>query len=430
MNSKFDRMKAILVSSIGGGLEIYDFTIYVFFAPILAVLFFPPENNLVSLLNTFTIFAVGYFSRPLGAIIFGHYGDKFGRKKGMLISIAIMATSTVLIGLLPTYATIGIAAPILLVILRFFQGFAVGGDLPGAITFVAEYVDDRRRGLACSLVYCAVNLGILLASAMGALLTSLLPHEYLISWGWRVAFILGLMIGVVGLYLRSKIAETPYFNRLEQTQDILRTPLVHLFRIHTREVLQGIGLVWLFAVIIAQIFLYMPTYLHTTSHLKLNSALIVNSLNVLVFSLCIPFLGHLSDKIGRKPIILITALLFVILTYPLYTLLNNDHFSIQMIALISFAILSSGIVGTVPSALAEMFSTHVRYSGVAVSYNIGFAIFAGLTPVIATYLLYKVQFSQAPSFNLIFSAVIAFIAALIMKERSRKSLLTPQKLYD
>lgn len=427
MITKFDRVKAILLASVGGGLEIYDFTIYVFFAPILAVLFFPSKNNLVSLLNTFAVFAIGYFSRLVGALIFGHYGDKFGRKKGMLISITIMLISTVLIGLLPTYETIGISAPILLIILRFFQGFAMGGDLPGAITFVAEYVDDHKRGLACSLVYCAVNLGLLLASAASALLTSLLPHEYLMSWGWRIAFIFGMVIGIVGFYFRSKIAESPYFNRLEQTKNIVSAPLVHLFRIHSKEILQGIGLVWLFAVIIAQIFLFMPTYLHTVSHFKLNTVLIINSLNVLVFSLCIPLIGHLSDKIGRRPIILVAAFLFVIFSYPLYTLLNNDNFVIEMIALSSFTILSAGIIGTVPSALAEMFSTHVRYSGVAVSYNIGFAIFAGLTPVIATYLLYKLQFSQAPSFNLIFSAIITFIAALIMKERSQKPLITRKK---
>lgn len=430
MTAKAQRTKAILVSSIGGGLEIYDFTIYVFFAPILASLFFPPENNLLALLNTFAVFAVGYFSRPLGAIVFGHYGDKFGRKKGMLIAIAVMALSTVFIGLLPTYVTIGIAAPILLVVFRFFQGFAVGGDLPGAITFVAEYAEDRKRGFACSLVYCAVNLGLLLASAVVALLTSLLSHQQLMLWGWRVAFFLGLIIGVAGFYLRNKVAETPYFNRLEQTQDIIKAPLIHLFRIHSREVLQGVGLVWLFAVIIAQIFLFMPTYLHTITHIELNSALIINSVNILVFSLCTPLVGYVSDKMGRRPVILIVSLLFLLLTYPLYTMLLSKNFIIELIALFTFAVLAAGIIGTVPSALSEMFSTHVRYSGVAISYNIGIAIFAGLTPVIATYLLYRFHFSQAPSFNLIFAALITFVTASLMKEGSQKSLYNHKKILN
>jgi len=423
MTEKLSRTKAILISSIGGGLEMYDFTIYVFFAPILAMLFFPPQNNLIPLLNTFVIFAVGYFARPLGAIVFGHYGDRFGRKKGMLVSIAIMAISTVLIGLLPTYAAIGIAAPICLVVLRFFQGIAVGGDLAGAITFVAEYADNGKRGLACSFVFCAVNFGLLLASAIGALLTSLLSHEALIFWGWRLAFILGLLIGIIGLYLRSRVAETPYFSRLEHNHDVLKVPLLHLFRMHSVRILQGIGLVWLFSVIIAQVFLYMPTYLFTVAHLKMDTALIVNSVNILIFSLCIPLAGYLSDKIGRKSIILIAAFLFVIFAYPLYILLNSSNFIVMFAALISFAILSAAIVGTVPSALTEMFPTHVRYSGVAFSYNISCALFAGLTPVFVTYLLYKLEFSQAPFLNLVFGAIVTFITAVSVKERGKKSLI-------
>ncbi len=416
------RAKAVLVSSIGGGLEIYDFTVYVFFAPILGALFFPSGNNFITLLDTFAVFAVGYFARPLGAIIFGHFGDKAGRKKGMLLSIAIMAISTVGIGLLPSYASIGIMASILLVILRFLQGFAVGGDLPGAITFVAEYAEPNKRGLYCSYVYCAVNIGILIASLIGAILTTSLSHEHLVSWGWRIAFFLGLFIGVVGFYLRSKISETPYFNRLEQTQDIIKMPLLHLFKIHFKQLMQGIGLVWLFAVIISQIFLYMPSYLKTVNHIDLSTALIMNSLNILVFSLCIPLMGYLSDKVGRKPVIITTAFLFAIFTYPLYTLLISPNLIIEIIALFCFAVLSASIVGTMPATLSEMFSTHVRYSGVAISYNIGFAIFAGLTPVIATYLLYKLHFPQAPSFNLILSAIIALITAIGIKEGSRKSL--------
>lgn len=416
------RAKAVLVSSIGGGLENYDFILYVFFAPLFAILFFPAENEFVVLLNTLAIFAIGYFARPIGAIFFGHYGDRFGRKKGMLVSLAIMGISTVLIGLLPTYATIGIAAPIFLLILRICQGFSIGGDLPGAITFVAEYADDHKRGFACALVFFAVNIGLLMASAVAALVTSLLSHEQLVSWGWRVGFLLGIVIAVVGFYLRSKIAETSYFNRLEQAEDIATFPIIHLFRIHQREVLQGVGLVWLFAVIIAQVFLYMPTYLNIEIHFELHTALILNSINGVIFALCIPVMGYLSDKFGRKPVILITAILFILLSYPLYTLLSHGNMTIEIMALACFAIMAAGIVGVVPSTLAELFPTHVRYSGVAISYNISFAIFAGLTPVVATYLLYKLQFPQAPSFNLIIAALVAVIAALTMKEGSKKPL--------
>jgi MHS family proline/betaine transporter-like MFS transporter len=416
---ELQRAKAVAVASI---LEIYDFTLYIFFAPIIAQLFFPHGNSWVAMLETFAIFAIGYFSRPLGAVIFGHYGDKLGRRKGLLITIVLMATTTTAIGLLPTYSAIGIAAPLLLVILRFLQGIAIGGDLPGAITFVAEYADDKKRGLLCSLVYCGVNIGLLLASAIGALLISVLSQAQLMAWGWRVAFVFGIVVGFVGFYLRRKMADTPHFIHLEKTRALAKLPLLQLFRESTPQVLRSIGLAWLFAVIIAQVFLFMPSYLHTTNHFPLSKALLLNSINVLLFSLCIPFVGYLSDKIGRKPVNLVTATLFVVFTYPLYTWLSQPNFVFEIIAMNCFAVLAAGIVGTVPSAWAEMFPTSVRYSGVGVAYNIGFAIFAGLTPVIATYLLYTLHQPQAPSYNLIVSAIMAFIAALTMQDGSCKPL--------
>ncbi len=417
------KTKAVLISSIGGGLENYDFILYVFFAPIFAQLFFPVKNNFLSLLNALAIFAIGYLARPIGGIVFGHYGDKFGRKRGMLISITIMAIATVAIGCLPTYATIGVAAPILLVIFRILQGFAIGGDLPGAISFVAEYSDNHKRGLSCSTVFFAVNVGLLLSSAVAALTTSLLTHEHLISWGWRIGFFLGLIIAVVGFYLRSKIAETAYFKTLEQNEDILKNPVRHLFRIHYSEVMQGVGLVWLFAVLIAQVFLYMPTFLDTEAHVHLNTALILNSYNVVIFALFIPIMGYLSDKVGRKPIIFSSAFLILLASYPLYTLLTHASLIMKIVGLNCFGILAAGIVGTVPTTLAELFPTHVRYSGIAISYNIGFAIFAGSAPVVATYLIYKLHFAEAPSFNIIVAAIMALIAAVKMKEGSGKTLL-------
>jgi len=415
-------LRAVTVASIGGGLELYDFTIYVFFAPILAGLFFPHGNSSTALIETFAIFAVGYFSRPLGGILFGHYGDKMGRRKGLIYTIVLMALSTAFIGLLPTYHSIGILAPLLLVILRFLQGIAVGGDLPGAVTFVAEYASDHKRGLLCGFIYCGVNVGLLLASGIGALLTLLLTHEQLIAWGWRLGFILGIAVGAVGFYLRSKLTDTPYFNRLAQEKSRIKIPLFQLFHESAKPVLQGIGLVWLFAVIIAQLFLYMPTYLSTVSQLKLTTALMMNSINILLFSICIPWVGYISDKVGRKPIIVGVALLFIVTSYPLYTVINMPSFILQMIALNCFGLLAAGIVGVMPATLAELFPTNVRYSGIGVSYNIGFAIFASLTPMVATVLLYHLQDVQAPSYNLILSAVVALFAAITIKDMSRQSL--------
>lgn len=419
---KFSKVRAITIASIGSGLEVYDFSIYIFLAPIIAELFFPQTNYFASLLLTFTIFAVGYFSRPLGAVLFGHYGDKTGRKAGLVVTIVLMAISTALIGLLPTFKTIGILAPLLLVALRFLQGVAVGGDLPGAITFTAEYVSSKNRGFACSLIFLSVNTGLLLASAMGGLLAYLLSHEQLLGWGWRLAFLLGIILGVVGFYLRKKIADTPYFQQLAELQAQVKLPLLQLLKENIKQVLQGIGLVWLLAIVIAQLFLYMPTYLNTITHLNLQTALLINSANILVFSLCIPLVGYLSDRIGRKPIIVITAFLFITLSYPLYISLNHAGLAEKIAALNYFAFLAAGIVGTVPSTLAELFPTQTRYSGVGIAYNISFAIFAGLTPVIATFLIEQLQQAQAPSYNLMAGALAAFIVGIMLTETSKKPL--------
>lgn len=417
-------LRAVMVASIGGGLELYDFTIYVFFAPIIAELFFPHGNSTAALIETFAVFAIGYIARPLGGVLFGHYGDKIGRKKGLIYTIALMALSTAFIGLLPTYNSVGILAPLLLVTLRFLQGIAVGGDLPGAITFVAEYAGEHRRGLLSGFIYCGVNIGLLLASVMGAFITLVLTHEQLTHWGWRIAFLLGIVIGAVGFYLRRKLADTPHFNQLEKKERLSKIPVLQLFRQKTKSVLQSMGLAWLFAVIIAQIFLYMPTYLTSVSHVKLTTALMINSANLLLFSLCIPLVGHVSDKIGRKPIIITTAILFMVLSYPLYTMMNTSSLILKMTALICFGLLAAGIVGVMPATLAEMFPTHVRYSGVGVSYNIGFAMFASSTPLIATELLARFHIAQAPSYNLIISALVTLMVAFTIQDKSQKSLET------
>lgn len=420
--------RAILISSIGGGLELYDFTIYVFFAPIIAKLFFPLEQNLLSLINTFAVFAIGYLARPIGAFFFGHYGDRLGRKKGMLLAITLMVIATGGIGCLPGYASIGVAAPLILILLRFVQGIAISGDLPGALTFVSEYTSSNNRGLYCGLLFCAVNLGIVLASAVGAILTSLLSHAQLLSWGWRIGFILGIGIGVLGFYLRATVEETPSFKLLQEEKAIVRHPIYHLIKTHWRHTIIGIGLIWFFAVVITQVFLYMPTFLNTARHLPLNQALFLNVFSLFIFSLLIPVAGWISDKVGRRIVIIVIAILFIMLSYPLYTLLLSPNLIVIAMGLLFLAILSAGIIGTAPATLTELFPTHIRYSGVAVSYNIAHAIFAGLTPVMATFLLYKFSFGQAPSFNLILAASVGLLMAVLSRSQPATMALIQKEI--
>jgi len=417
-----DKIKALLLSSLGAGLEVYDFTIYVFLAPVLATLFFPAHNESISLLNSFAVFAIGYFSRPLGAMIFGHFGDKHGRKTGMLISIAIMGISTLSIGCLPTYSEVGIFAPILLILCRFLQGFALGGDLPGAITFMAEYSGENQRGLFCSLIFCAVNLGLLIASMMSASLSVMLSHEALVSWGWRIPFLFGMVIAVVGYYLRTQIEETPYFLKLTAAQHIIKIPLKELFQFEKKEVFMGIGLVWTYAVINAQIYLHMPTFLHTVNGLSLTKALIINSINILFFCLCIPLMGLLTDKIGRRTVLKTAATFFILGSFPVYFLVISSHPLFILLGLMIFSIFSAGVIGALPAALSELFSTHVRYSGIAIAYNIGFAIFAGLTPLLLTFLLYQFHNPKVVSLNLLVGGFITLIVTFFMPKTRELSL--------
>ncbi len=413
-------IRIVAVTCIGGGLEMYDFMIYAFFAPILAALFFPNTNHLVSLIEVFSVFAAGYLARPLGAIFFGHYGDKKGRKKGLLLTIIIMAIATGLMGLLPTYAMVGIWAPIGLVFLRCLQGFAVGGDLPGAITFINEHAPNQKRGFLCSLVMCGVNLGLLLASFI-SVLTSLLSHAELISWGWRLGFILGMGIAFLGYYLRRKISDTPYFLQLaaDPSQQV-KAPVAFLFKHYSWKILQGFAMVWLFSITIG-LFIYLPSYLQTILHFTSKFALPLSSVSILLFALSIPLWGLLSDNIGHKTLHIVIAILFIILAYPLYKLIASNDLTLQITALFMLSILSGALPGNATTLLAELFVTKIRYSGVGVAYNLN-VILGGFTPLIATYLIYHFHLVEAPSFYLILGALISLLAGLTVQDKTQQAL--------
>jgi MFS family permease len=401
-------IKRVSITSIGGGLEMYDFVIYVFFAPILGKLFFPHDSQFISLLSVYGIFTIGYLSRPIGGILFGHYGDKKGRKNGLLLSIALMGFSTLFIGILPTYQQIGITAPILLIVFRIIQGLAVGGDLPGAITYISETSPSANKGLNCAWVFCGVNVGILVASGIAATISILLSTEQLTVWGWRLAFLLALILIIVGYFLRRDLDESQDFINLPRKIIKKSTPLLSLLT--TREffnILRGLGVTWLFAVIIAQCYLYMPHFLVISHSLQLSHALWLNSLALIIFSFFIPIMGHLSDKIGRKKILSIASLLIIVTTYPIYHMLTHGF---VIYGVIIMAIITATFIGPSIIFLAGLFTTESRFTGVGVSYNVGFAIFGGLTPIAATIILHYSHDSRSISYNLIIAALVALVA--------------------
>ncbi len=407
--------KIIFLASLGGALEFYDFIIYVIFAPMISQIFFPETDKLASLMKIYAIFAIGYLIRPIGGIAFSHFGDKYGRKKTFIFSVVLMAVPTVVIGLLPTYEHVGVWASILLVLMRMLQGLSIGGEIPGAITFTCEHVNPRSRGLACGVIFCFLNLGIFLGAAISLLLTSLLTKEQLLSYGWRIPFLVGGLLGVFSFYIRKQMTESPLFMVFKEQQERERIPFIEAITLYWRQIMQGVGITCLGAVVINLLFLYMPTYLSTILSYPKEEATLFNTINLFFYSCLLVFFSWLADRVGRKAILLTGAIGFILFGYILFAILSIQTTQALVIALSLLAILSSSIM-VYPSVLAELFPTSIRYTGIAISYNIAFAFFGGLTPLIATYLVESFANILAPSFYLICSAVLCSFAAMTIKQ--------------
>jgi len=412
----FASLKVLLAASVGGGLEMYDFVIYIFFAPTIATLFFPKDNAFTGMLATFSVFAIGYIVRPIGGIIFGYLGDKTGRKRWLIISLILMGSMTVLIGCIPTYQHIGVAAPLLLILFRLLQGIALGADLPGAITFVTEHSEPSSRGLNASVVFLGVNFGMLLASLVAALVTNFFDPLQMAAWGWRIAFWLSAVLVTVGFYLRRGLPESKIFLHVIEEKQIEKNPFMSLFRwADIPLLLVGILFVGFHAVVILQNFTLMPGFLHQYAATSMDQGLMLNTLSLFIFSVLIPLMGFLSDRIGRRAILLVGSGLWLICAYPLYELLITPILINKIIALLIIDVLSALIVGAVPVLLAELFKTSRRYSGVAFTYDVGFAIGGGLTPLIVLLLGQTFHNSAFVSLNIVAIAVVCFIIALLSK---------------
>lgn len=413
--------RIVFAASLGGGLEVYDFVIYIFFAPILSKLFFPNDDHLMGLLSTFLVFSAGFVTRPLGGLIFGFYGDRFGRKNGLVVTLLLMGLSTIIIGCLPTYHQIGVLAPIMLTILRLIQGLAIGGDLPGALTFVGEMSPIHHRGMNCAWIYFGINAGNLIACAVAGLITFAFSELHLIAWGWRVGFWLGAVILLIGLYCRSKLDESSLFLILKQRKLLLTHPTIKLFnRENWGMLLCGFGIVGFWAVIVGQLFLYMPTFLHAIYGVTMHNALFYNTSNLIIFTLLIPVFGRLSDLWSRKKLVLIIAIAFLLFVYPSYYLMKEHYIFIGFTIL---SILSAAFTGAVPAMLPEIFPTNIRYSAIALVYNVGFAISGAATPILISSLMHHEHISGIKALNLLAASLVAIVCLIFIKDRTGKELL-------
>ncbi|HIE59911.1 MAG TPA: MFS transporter [Persephonella sp.] len=414
--------KTLFAGMVGNILEWYDFVVYGFLASIIGRLFFPSGDETIELLKSFAVFAVGFVMRPIGAVVFGWIGDKFGRKKALTISIVLMAISTTAIGLLPTYETVGILAPTLLVLLKLIQGLSVGGEYTTSVSFLVEHAPKDKRGLYGSIGILGAVIGILLGSASGAFITKVLPEDDLYSWGWRVLFFSGIILGLVGYYVRKNIDETPKFLELEYEELKTSSPLKELLKKYPKKLSQAFALSTFQAIGFYTIFVYIASHLSVFVKFPKSVALTINTTSMLILALLIPVMGWVSDKVGRRPIILLSTFLTTILAYPLFKFISSGSFENALIGQVIFAIITAGFMAVLPTTLVEIFPTKVRNSGYSIGYNLPFAIFGGTSPLIATKLIQITGNLASPALYLIFASLTAFIAGIILKETSKLDL--------
>ncbi|MDO4784169.1 MAG: MFS transporter [Propionibacteriaceae bacterium] len=416
--------KAASASFIGNFIEWFDYASYGYLAAVIATVFFPAEDESVGLMAAFTVFALSFLLRPIGAVFWGNWGDKYGRRWALSWSIIIMSAATFLIGILPGYAAIGIAAPTLLLILRMVQGFSASGEYAGAAAFLAEYAPEGKRGLYTSLVPASTAAGLLVGSLFVTVLHTTLNPESLASWGWRIPFLLAGPLGLIGRYIRVHLEDSPVYQHLVEgaARNVAKAPVREVLSKHSKSVLIAFGVTCLNAAGFYLVLSYMPTYLAEELKLDHTSAFLASTIALSVYIGSIFFMGHISDVVGRKRMLIIACVLFIVLTVPLFALLNTSSFLVIVLVEIAFVILLSTNDGTLATFLAETFPTRVRYTGFALSFNTANALLGGTAPVVATWLISETGSTMAPAFYLAAVALAALGAMLVSKETAFKSL--------
>jgi MHS family proline/betaine transporter-like MFS transporter len=410
--------RLIVAATIGNIFEWFDFVVYGFFAVTLAEVFFPAGNPTVSLLVTFGAFGLAYLVRPLGAIVVGGYTDRAGRKAGLLLSMALMMIGTTLMAVTPGYATIGLAAPIIIILARVLQGFSVGGEFGSAVSFLSEH-GGGRKGFSASWQFATGGLITVIASLFGVGLTSLLSHDQLVAWGWRIPYVFGMLIGPAGLYVRSKIVETPEFIEAEKPET---TPIKDLLRRHPLPVLLALG-ISIISNASFYILAYIPTYGVKTLHLPASTGFTATLVGGLILAIGCPLAGYLSDKLPQRPLLMvITCWLFVLTPYPAFYLMAAwPSLATCIIAVGWLQLCKAGYSGVLPSLMSEQFPAETRAIGVALGYSVSVSVFGGLAPLVATWLIAATGDSLAPSYYLIFTALLSLFALLAIQWRSRRA---------
>lgn len=416
--------RTTLAGAVGNVLEWYDFGLFGFFAPVIGRLFLPSEGSLIPLLETYGVFATGFLARPLGGVLFGYIGDRMGRKRALEISVVLMAAATALMGLLPTYASLGLAAPLLLTLLRLLQGLSVGGEYIGSMSFLAEHAPAGRRAFLGSWSSFSVILGSLLGSGVAAICTGLLTQPALESWGWRVPFLGGILIGLVGFWLRMGVEESPIFLKIRQDGKLSTNPVAEAVRNDWGAILTTLGLNGISSVGFYLPFVWLPTWLARIKQPPLleSQALTANTLALLLLLVMTPFTALISDRIGRRPMYLASAIGYALLSYPLFVLMARGGFASAVMGGLVFAAVNGLYSGCMGATMVELFPTRTRYTGVAIGYNLGQAVLGGTAPLVGTALIERTGNPLAPTFYLIGCALVAAAASLFIPVRHDRPL--------
>jgi len=409
----------IIGGAIGNVVEWYNFSLYGYLAFVIAKLFFPFHNKLLSITLTFTAFALSFFARPFGGVFFGWFGDTYGRQHALVFSLVMMTIPTFLIGCLPTYYTIGIASPIWLSIFRILQGFSAGGEHTGSGIYLAEYASPHRRSLLVSIVPTSAALGILASSVTALVILHSFSYEQLLSWGWRTGYWGGALLCIVSIILRLFLPETPAFQKMQKERINHHFPFLVLLRNPNavKSLLSVFCLASSWGVFYQILFMWMPTYLAYGNRLSNNVALQINTFSVVVFICAILVVGYCADYISRRFLLMLSCVAMLIAAYPLFILLSSGSLWQVYAAMGIFTLIFSLFIPSAFVCMIESFNTAIRYSGLSIGFNIGLAIFGGSCPLMATWLLETTGSSTAPAWYVMLFAVFALITSIFISDK-------------
>jgi MHS family proline/betaine transporter-like MFS transporter len=408
--------RVTVAAALGTVVEYYDFAVYAYMAAVIAPLFFPADDPVVGLLLTFAAFASSYLVRPLGGMIFGSIGDKHGRKNVLSVVILIMSAATTAIGLLPTYAQIGIAAPILLTLLRLVQGLSIGGEFGGAAAYLGEFAPAPRRGFYLGWLMVANGLGYLSGALVASTLAASVNDDALSSWGWRLPFMLALPMGLVGVYLRRRLSDTPRFEQASHSDALESSPLLASLRQNYTGILLTIGLLAGMTTCSYLFLVYVPSHLTTVLDYSPSQALFMTTIGILAFCVAGPILAILCDRIGRRPVYGVAITAMAALLIPTFrSFEDGDLVVVGLMLAVVTALTMGSAVATVPM-LVELFATSTRYTSLALGWNIAAALFGGATPLVVTALVASTGYDTAPAFYGVTCCALSLIALAFVKE--------------